>query len=882
MVKKLKNTPFWNVLRRGSAATLALIVVAMSCFVPISAADEPTEPTEPVYSEGLTYTFSGSNATVTGPGTWTGGELRIPPQVTVDGVTYSVTAIGADAFIDNTDVVSLVMPVTVVSLGQRAFQGCVNLTSVSGGSNIASSNYCFDNCVTLRNFDFSGFKTITASYFLRGTQVKTVVIPSTCSQFSPSSLGDFEYLFYSSGSVITAPLPSSCQELHFDGTLKEYVQSFSVNSSARFFQDQTHFFLSGVEVTGTLRLPDSVTITTCFSGLTSIETLIVPSTVSFSWHVSGSSAYVCYFSYCKNLKNVYWNNSASNAIESSAKYKYLFRGCVSLEKFYYNGALTSLSFNGSFLDTNSTFTLYLPGASDDYTLTGFSNPIVYDSVFVTPDFQYLYTDSNVITNNGGSIFVTLQPLKNYGLPGTVDVTDTSGTSLGWTNGVEYTYNSTTGQFTVPALIQNIQLRAIGVSLVPNYYFFNADPAFQSFIGNRITFEATDFNGLTVTGAFIRLEDERLCFYQIVADEHVLVWADDTGWASPLYRYLDFGSYEIGEDLAYFLRATASVPSIGSMLLQIYNASGGGSSGGSYDAGYSDGYDVGFEDGRDVGYGEGYDVGFEDGSATSGGGGSPGTTGTIFDYCTFYVTFDVRDDSGRVTTTSRRQIEPDMGVGTVSPTGAIALAHALTNLPGQTVVGCTLYMVWGDAHFFDYSTFPIFVSGEEAPSLTAQMYNVEDQSFALVPSYRESDGLYVLAPMYVDTYPQSKNCTEIRMDVATPMVWGVTISTNAEMYSVGYGNGYGDGYDKGANISTQDAFNEGHREGYIVGKQEGIKISERGNFYNLFVSLSDAVFGSFLALFSFEILGVNMQTIFGALLTLCVLLIVLFKFTGKKE
>ncbi|MBQ2422507.1 MAG: leucine-rich repeat domain-containing protein, partial [Clostridia bacterium] len=233
MVKKIKNTPFWNVLRRGSAVTLALIVVAMSCFVPISAVDEPTEPTEPVYSEGLAYSFSGTNATVTGPGTWTGGELRIPPQVTVDGVTYAVTAIGADAFKGNTNITSLAMPSTVSSIGSSAFRNCTLLTSVTGGSNLTPGSSAFSGCVTLSSVDFTTWVAILNSC-LQGSAFVNIVLPSNIVEieldsFHSSSLpSSIKTMFLSSPTRVRcySGFWSSFETLYYSGTLSEYCSCF--------------------------------------------------------------------------------------------------------------------------------------------------------------------------------------------------------------------------------------------------------------------------------------------------------------------------------------------------------------------------------------------------------------------------------------------------------------------------------------------------------------------------------------------------------------------------------------------------------------------------------------------------------------------------------
>ena len=248
MVKILKNTPFWNVLRRGSAAALALIVVAMSCFVPISAADEPTEPTEPVYSEGLDYTFSGSTATVTGPGTWTGGELRIPPQVTVDGVTYSVTAIGASAFKANTSITSLVMPSSVTSVGSSAFENCTSLTSVSGGFNLDPGSSAFKGCVTLSSVDFTTWLNIEDSCLV-DTGFLNMVLPSNIAIVQTSALpSTLRTLFISSPTRVWCytGFADSFESLYYSGTLFDYCDCFYYGQrSARVFQPGDRLYVNG-------------------------------------------------------------------------------------------------------------------------------------------------------------------------------------------------------------------------------------------------------------------------------------------------------------------------------------------------------------------------------------------------------------------------------------------------------------------------------------------------------------------------------------------------------------------------------------------------------------------------------------------------------------
>ena len=54
--------------------------------------------------------------------------IAIPNTVEHNGVTYDVTAIGDDAFGDKTTLASISFPAKLVSIGSRAFKGCMNLS----------------------------------------------------------------------------------------------------------------------------------------------------------------------------------------------------------------------------------------------------------------------------------------------------------------------------------------------------------------------------------------------------------------------------------------------------------------------------------------------------------------------------------------------------------------------------------------------------------------------------------------------------------------------------------------------------------------------------------------------------------------------------------
>ena len=92
----------------------------------------------------LTYSINpdGVSVTVTGhvDGVYATGELTIPSTKTIDGVTYSVTAIGYRAFFNcNSLTGSLTIPNSVTSIGPQAFQGCIGFNgSLTFGTGVTS------------------------------------------------------------------------------------------------------------------------------------------------------------------------------------------------------------------------------------------------------------------------------------------------------------------------------------------------------------------------------------------------------------------------------------------------------------------------------------------------------------------------------------------------------------------------------------------------------------------------------------------------------------------------------------------------------------------------------------------------------------------------
>ncbi|WP_026658654.1 leucine-rich repeat protein [Butyrivibrio sp. AC2005] len=89
---------------------------------------------------GKVYTAtSGEDIVVTGSEACIvkGSGSSIPSHVTVEGHTYEVTEIGAEAYLGNKDIKSITIPKSVKKVGSRAFADCTNLRKIKfAGKNV--------------------------------------------------------------------------------------------------------------------------------------------------------------------------------------------------------------------------------------------------------------------------------------------------------------------------------------------------------------------------------------------------------------------------------------------------------------------------------------------------------------------------------------------------------------------------------------------------------------------------------------------------------------------------------------------------------------------------------------------------------------------------
>ena len=328
--------------------------------------------------DGIWYYFNESNktATVTFRGDYYNsyhneysGSVVIPPSVTYNGITYSVTSIGYEAFRDCSSLTSITIPNSVTSIGERAFEGCSSLTSP------VYNAHCFAYMPTSYSGVYAipeGIKQIAGGAFRDCSSLTSITIPESvtsiewsvfayCSSLtsiiipnSVTSIGN--YAFYKCSSLTSVTIPNSVKSIGdeaFYGTrlyedqsnwengvlyISNYLIKAEKNTSGacvikkgtRLIAD--YAFVSCSSLTS-VTIPNSVTsIGSCaFRYCSSLTSITIPNSVTSI----GSYA----FSYCDSLTSI----TIPNSVTSIASHAFL--GCSSLTSVTIPNGVTSIEWS---------------------------------------------------------------------------------------------------------------------------------------------------------------------------------------------------------------------------------------------------------------------------------------------------------------------------------------------------------------------------------------------------------------------------------------------------------------------------------------------------------------------------------------------------------
>ena len=278
------------------------------------------------------------------------GSITIPATITHEGVDYSVTSIGDEAFRDCYSLTAITIPEGVTSIGKCAFYGCSSLTTTTlpDGVTILGSGafYACSNLTTINIPD--GVTSIGSATFNHCTSLITITI-SEDSQLTSIEGG----AFYGCSSLTAINIPEGvtsiggaafcdCSSLTFI-TIPESVTSIG---------DMAFGCCSNLT---SITLPKGVTSIgdNTFAGCSSLTTITIPEGVT---SIGGRA-----FSDCSSLTTI----TIPEGVTSLGDLTFL--NCYSLRDMFCYAKNVPSAGRAAFSNMPSDAVLYVPAsAADDY------------------------------------------------------------------------------------------------------------------------------------------------------------------------------------------------------------------------------------------------------------------------------------------------------------------------------------------------------------------------------------------------------------------------------------------------------------------------------------------------------------------------------------
>ena len=235
---------------------------------------------------GLKFTLSGGTYTVTD---YTGTATEVIIPATYKGV--AVTGIGDYAFRGCSNLTSVTIPAGVTSIGEDAFYGCSNLTTVEFGANsqlTSIGNYAFSGCSKLTSVTIlAGVTSIGAAAFEDCSQLTAVYITDLAAwcniKFSNYVSNPLYYAknLYLNGQLITAlEIPSGVTAVR-DYAFSDCSNLTSVTIPAGVTSIGSSAFEDCSQLTS-VTIPAGVTSIgfSAFSGCDSLTSVTIPASVT--------------------------------------------------------------------------------------------------------------------------------------------------------------------------------------------------------------------------------------------------------------------------------------------------------------------------------------------------------------------------------------------------------------------------------------------------------------------------------------------------------------------------------------------------------------------------------------------------------------------------
>ena len=294
--------------------------------------------------DGIYYNLisKGKTAEVTYGGEKYRGKVVIPSSITVEGKEYTVTSIGERAFENCSSLTSITIPNSVTSIGEFAFSGCSGLTSITIPNSVKSiGRYAFSSCSGLTSVTIPNSVTsIGDCAFEYCEGLTSVSIPNSVTSIGWNA-------FNSCSGLTSITIPNSVTSI--GGGAFQYcsgLTSVTIPNSVTSIGDYAFYGCSGLT---SVDMPNSVTSIGkyAFQGCSGLTSVTIPNSVTSI----GRAA----FYECRGLTSVTIGNSVTSIGE------YAFRGCSGLTSITIPNSVTSIG-ERAFSDCRGLTSVSIPNS----------------------------------------------------------------------------------------------------------------------------------------------------------------------------------------------------------------------------------------------------------------------------------------------------------------------------------------------------------------------------------------------------------------------------------------------------------------------------------------------------------------------------------------
>ena len=336
---------------------------------------------------GIIYYLNANTmeATVTSNSPKYSGSVTIPEAVTYNNMTYSVTSIGEKAFNDCSGLTSVTIPNSVKEIGQQAFWCCSSLTSIEIPNSVTSiGSSAFSGCRSLTSVTMGNNVTeIGQEAFSECSSLTSVKFPNSVTSIGGNA-------FYGCSSLTSITIPNSVTSIGggaFSGCSS--LTSISVEDGNTVYdsrdncnaiiETETNTLIAGCKNT---KIPNNVmSIGLCaFYGCSGLTSVTIPNSVTEIEYLA--------FEGCSGLTSI----TIGNGVESIADD--VFYGCSSLKDVYCYAESVPTTGNNAFRPSPQS-TLHVPAASIKS----------YKAASPWKDFRSVVKVPEVIYNVDGNVYM---------------------------------------------------------------------------------------------------------------------------------------------------------------------------------------------------------------------------------------------------------------------------------------------------------------------------------------------------------------------------------------------------------------------------------------------------------------------------------------------